>query len=309
MSNTRGGIINKKTLFLALVCVYVVMAAQVVYSLRILDFSDTDYSCTKDGRGRFDFFYRDGEGSIDMSKAKVTADGDEIKGAWYDRNGNEIGYLKKGRRGYFVSDIVQFKEDKVYVVELEYPESDGSTSTTDFEMSCPGFEFACEIFEMSLDKCYNKAGSAYLEISGSGFGEIGADLTLDFTYFLKGVSKRHDGSLEGMDVDISNVNGKYLLKIPLGYSISYAYIRGKPYGCDRTIDDFDTITYKKCTTIKTPTQTTTTQITETETDDTNEQEESAEEDVDDKDAGQIQDQKPSFFSRIVRFILSIFKRQ
>jgi hypothetical protein len=298
--------INKKIL---LVLVLMFVAVPAAYSLRVLEFEDQNkFSCTQDGIGKFDFFYDQGEGVIDKDDFRVTADGEEVKGMWLDRDGKGLDELEKGKRAYFVSDAITFMDDKIYDMQLEYPKEDGTTGTIDFEMSCPGFVFACSLFEMNLDQCFNKDGVVYLEISGSGFGQKNYnDLITQFTYVLKGTRKRHEGSLEDSDAVISeNGEGLFTIAVPLGYSITYAYIRGTPYGCDKTIDDFDTITYKKCETApadfepktETKTTTTTTQAKTTTAD----KEDSADEPAEDEE-----EEKVSFFGRIWRAIASIFK--
>lgn len=286
-----------------------VIAVPAVYSARTLQFEDQEkFSCTQDGVGKFDFFYYSGEGTIDMGKVRVLSEGEEVEGKWVDRDERKVTYLQTKKRAYFVSEVMEFMDDKVYDMQVEFPDDDGSTRTVDFGMSCPGFVFACDIFEMSLDQCFNKDGTVYLEISGKGFGQSNHDdLIKQFTYLLKGGTKRHEGSLEDSDAVISDRGeGLFTIAVPLGYSVSYAYIRGMPYGCDKTIDDFDTITYKQCTTAPAdfkPATAAATTTTQAKTAATSGKEAPAEE-----AQGNQGEESVSFFGRIWRAIASIFRK-
>ena len=42
----------------------------------------------------------------------------------------------------------------------------------------------------------------------------------------------------------------YTIVYPIDFTVSTAYIRGVPYGCDKSIDDSKTLSYKKCATAK-----------------------------------------------------------
>ena len=290
--------INKK-IFLIAILLFIVPA---VCSLRTLQFQDADkLSCTEDGVAKFDFFYYEGEGEIDMDSATVLADGIEVEGKWVDRDERSLDKLRKGKRAYFISDVTQFMEDRLYDMQVEYPDDDGSMAVHDFQISCPGFVFACPIFAMNIERCYSKNGVAYLEVSGSGFGQHNyEDLITQFTYLLKGSRKRHEGSLEDTNAEITEKDGLFTIKVPLGYSINWAYIRGKPYGCDITIDDYDTITYKQCTTI------TDSESAPVQADEKEDTEKDIEEDVTADDAKE-DEEEISFFGKIWRAIVSIFK--
>lgn len=292
--------INKKIL---LIFVLMIIAVQSAAALRVLEFEDAEkLSCTEDGVGKFDFFYHSGEGDIDMDEVSVFFDGEELKGKWIDRDEKSLDYLRVKKRAYFVSNAMQFMEDRIYDMQLKYPKEDGTQGVFDFKMSCPGFVFACDIFEMTLETCYSKDGVVYLEISGKGFGQKDHDdLIKQFTYMLKGSRKRHEGSLEDSNAVITeDGEGLFTIEVPLGYSIQYAYIRGLPYGCDKTIDDFQTITYKKCTTAPDTVETQATATTQTP-------ENEDEETTADEPAEDEEEEKVSFFKKIWRAILSIFK--
>lgn len=313
------GIIKKTIFWVVIFFIAALVTVHAAYSARIIDIDNDGRSCTNNGRLRFNFFYSGGEGDMDLDDVTIYADGKAVNGAWYRHVqdikllGSEIHSVEKGKRAMFFSDYYEFIEDKIYSMKVRYPNEDGSKSSVELQMSCPGFLFACEIFEINMEKCYNRNGTIYLEFSGEGFGDIGADLEKDFIYVLKGTSKRHEGSLEDMNAEISEVRDNYwLISVPLGYHVSWAYLRGTPYGCDKTLkgDFYNTITYKKCTadtsdssteTTTTNSKTTTTTNTAKTTTTTTQQDNSA--------SGTISnDSKPSFFKRILSFIVSIFAR-
>lgn len=284
----------KKILFLILF----VLTANIAFAGSLLDFDEHDMSCTKNGVGKFNFFFKQGEGEIDLQETKVFADEKEIKGEWMNFKEKEINTIKRGERAFFVSDIAEFKEEKIYDMEIKYVDTDETEKNLDFQMSCPGFEFACEIFEMEMNKCYNKEGKVFIELEGGGFEQNNYKVLFEeLEFFLKGNMKRHEGSISGMNPKASGSNRNHIIEIPLGYPITYAYIRGKPYGCDRTIDSLDTIAYKKCTTLaeKTEPSDNTEQISEEKD---NEKQENKTE--------QPEEKKESFFGKIWRFITSIF---
>ena len=305
------GNIRKSTLFwIIAACIAFILTVEAACSLRVIEPDYSDISCTKDGKVRFNFFYVSGEGTIDLDDVVVTANNKKINGTWYKhKSDTKRESLRSGQRAEFISDLMQVNEDRLYTIRVRYPDDDGVPKSFEYEMSCPGFEFACEIFEMNLDECYNRGGNVYLEISGSGFGDLGANLTTDFKYYLKGNSKRHEDTLVDMGAEISKVKeGLYLVKVPLGYYVSWAYIRGKPYGCSKTIDNLDTITYKKC-------------VAETEEDEEEDepaparQEPAEEDDTEEADDMPEETEAPSkkgsekqltIFGKMIKFFLSIF---
>jgi hypothetical protein len=193
---------------------------------------------------------------------------------------------------------------------MVYPDDSGTENQLTLEIGCPGFEFSCEIFNMELVRCYNRGGSIFLEIEGDGFGKEGANLREDFRYYLKGTYKRHEDTLVNTSAEISQVNDNlYLIEVPLDYKVNWAYIRGRPYGCVKTIDDLDTITYKRCTTISEsdepadepePKSSPLTGAASADTKSSSTQEPST-------SGAKSDESKPSFFSRLLVMILSMFR--
>ena len=298
--------------WIAVFCIALVLTAQAAYSARLLEVDPTGRQCTEEGKAKFNFFYQSGEGSIDLEDdVKVFADGHIVKGKWYQHNTEvERTRVWRGQRAEFRSDPMEFEEDKVYEIKVVYPEENGKDTYFTIDMDCPGFEFSCELFSMELLKCYNRGGSIFLEIEGNGFGKTGANLREDFRYYLQGTYKRHEDTLVNMSAEISQVNDNlYLIEVPLGYKVNWAYIRGRPYGCVRTIDDLDTITYKKCTTISESEEPASepapksSPVTGAATADTK-----SSSTPPPASSGEKSDEsKPSFFSRLLIMVLSIFR--
>lgn len=233
------------------------IAASAASAVRVLEFDNSGMSCTQDGVCKLNFFYQSGDGSIDLDDVEVLAEGNEIKGEWVDRDGDEISSLSPGKRANFISDYGEFYDDGVYDMELKYPDDDGKTKYINFQVSSPGFIFSCDAFAVEMMGCVNKGGTLTMEIHATGFGRTWKE---SFTgtnpekgwleFYLPGNRRRHEGILDTTEATITRDGDIYTVVYPLGFTVSTATIRGVPYGCDKTIDSSKTLSYKKCTTIK-----------------------------------------------------------
>jgi len=230
------------------------IAASVASAVRVLDFDDQGLQCTQDGVCKLNFF---GEGNIDLDDVKVLAEGNEIKGEWVDRDGDEMSSLRPGKRANFISNYGEFYDDAVYDMEIKFPDDDGKTRYISFQVSSPGFIFSCDAFAVEMVECVNKGGTLTMEIHATGFGRTwkesftGTNPEKGWLEFnLPGSRQRHEGILDTTEATITKDEDTYTVVYPLGFAVSTASIRGIPYGCDKTIDDSKTLSYKKCTTIK-----------------------------------------------------------
>lgn len=241
---------------LALILAFLI-AASAACAARVLDFEDDELKCTQDGVCKLNFFYQSGDENIDLDDVKVIAEGDEIKGTWVDRDGDEIISLKPGKRANFISDPGEFYDDAVYDMELSYPDDDGQTRYITFKVSSPGFVFSCDAFSVEMLECVNKEGTLTMTIHATGFGNAwkesftGSNPEKGWLEFeLPGSRRKHEGILDTTDATITRDGDMFTIVYPLGFAVSTAYIRGVPYGCDKTIDDDKTLSYKKCITVK-----------------------------------------------------------